>query len=112
MSSPHLCSRCRTLVRGKCLTCEQKRKAHVDANRLSPAARGYDLPWIKLRSKHLKANPTCVKCGNKGSHVDHVVAHRGNDALRLDPSNLQTLCASCHSKKTASSDGGFGNPKK
>lgn len=29
-----------------------------------------------------------------------------------DESNLVTLCRSCHSRKTASHDGGFGNPRR
>jgi 5-methylcytosine-specific restriction protein A len=39
-------------------------------------------------------------------HVDHVVPREqgGSD----DWANLQALCASCHSRKTALEDGGFG----
>lgn len=44
--------------------------------------------------------------------VDHIIPHRGDDALRLALSNLQTLCNVCHSRKTASEDGGFGNARK
>jgi len=48
----------------------------------------------------------------RATHVDHVLAHRGDEGLRLDPNNLQALCHSCHSRKTASLDGGFGNEPK
>lgn len=53
----------------------------------------------------------CQTCGvlvmGKGeAHVDHIVpkVDGGTD----DMENLQTLCRSCHSRKTALEDGGFG----
>lgn len=39
------------------------------------------------------------------NEVDHV---DGNDR-DSSPSNLQSLCTSCHSRKTARENGGFGN---
>lgn len=45
------------------------------------------------------------------TQVDHIRPHKGNHTLRLDPDNLRSLCASCHSRKTARHDGGFGNRK-
>lgn len=33
--------------------------------------------------------------------ADHVVPHRGNRSLFLDPANLQCLCKACHDRKTA-----------
>jgi 5-methylcytosine-specific restriction endonuclease McrA len=47
--------------------------------------------------------------GVMATQVDHVKAHHGNEALRLDPANLQSLCQSCHSRKTATVDHGGGN---
>lgn len=41
--------------------------------------------------------------------VDHIVPHKGNSLLFWDKRNWQPLCNACHSHKTASSDGGFGN---
>ncbi|WP_108259333.1 HNH endonuclease [Mangrovicoccus ximenensis] len=60
--------------------------------------------WQHLRMSVLKAaNFTCVRCSSisrhpKGSdmHADHIVAHRGDEALFYDRSNLQCLCARCH----------------
>jgi 5-methylcytosine-specific restriction protein A len=42
--------------------------------------------------------------------VDHVVPlrHGGSN----DESNLQALCASCHSRKTVLRDGGFGRARR
>jgi len=71
--------------------------------------RGYDREWRAIRARHLSDRPACARCGSRTRlHVDHVRPHRGIDALRLDPANLQTLCVSCHSRKTATADGGFG----
>jgi HNH endonuclease len=43
-----------------------------------------------------------------GTCVDHIVPHRGDMTLFWDPTNWQTLCDSCHGKKTTREDGGFG----
>ena len=43
----------------------------------------------------------CVQCGASGNlEVDHVKPVRSHPELALDLSNLQTLCVSCHSRKT------------
>jgi 5-methylcytosine-specific restriction protein A len=70
-------------------------------NRASASARGYDATWQRLRRMHLNANPWCVFCLEKGlvvegEHVDHKLTIRERPDLRLDPENLQTLCAPCH----------------
>lgn len=82
-----------------------------ERNRASSTLRGYDKAWIALRARHLREHPGCVVCGaiHHSNNVDHVVPHKGDDRLRLDPLNLQTLCARHHSRKTAAQDGGFGN---
>jgi 5-methylcytosine-specific restriction endonuclease McrA len=43
----------------------------------------------------------CVKCGAVvGLEVDHIQPVRTAPELSYELSNLQTLCGSCHSKKT------------
>ena len=43
----------------------------------------------------------CVQCGARGRlEVDHVQPVRSHPELAFDLDNLQTLCASCHSRKT------------
>jgi len=82
--------------------------------RPSAAKRGYDKHWKRLRLAHLSAHPLCVDCLAQGistaaSDVDHIRKFKKNDggiddALRLDPANLQSLCHSHHSMKTNRND--------
>jgi 5-methylcytosine-specific restriction endonuclease McrA len=54
--------------------------------------------------------PRCetAGCGHPAEHVDHIVA-RSRGGADFDPRNLMALCASCHSRKTSTRDGGSGN---
>jgi 5-methylcytosine-specific restriction protein A len=79
--------------------------------------RGQDRAWRKLSASHLASSPLCVLCEERGrttaaTQVDHIIAHKGDDSLRLDGDNLRSLCQSCHSRKTATVDSGFGRPPK
>lgn len=68
--------------------------------------------WINCREKIIKARPLCEDCRrNPSTHVDHITP-RSRGGADLDPWNLQALCHSCHSRKTAIYDGAFGNEKK
>lgn len=63
----------------------------------------YGRKWQRIRRSYLARNPLCVHCLAKGvttpaNQVDHILRIKwggGNE-----DSNLQALCASCHSKKT------------
>jgi 5-methylcytosine-specific restriction protein A len=85
------------------------------AHRGSPHARGYTKRWCRVRRSYLQAHPLCADPFGThrgrpvpGEVVDHIVPlSRGGTH---DESNLQTLCASCHSRKTVQCDGGFGHP--
>lgn len=70
--------------------------------------------WRKVRAAWLSEHPYCEACLpllTAATDVDHIKPHRGDWHLFLSRSNLQSLCHSCHSRKTASEDGGFGNAK-
>ena len=59
--------------------------------------------WKKLRAEVIaERGRACCKCGRVDSRpfVDHVVEIRDGGAL-LDKSNLQILCGSHHTAKTA-----------
>lgn len=68
--------------------------------------------WQAFRKAVLKERPVCeVKgCGYAAVHLDHIVSI-GKGGATLSRENVQALCKSHHSQKTAKQDGGFGNKK-
>lgn len=71
----------------------------ADARRPSARRRGYDAEWQRVRAEHLRAEPTCRACGARAGIVDHVVPIAEGGAR--GHGNLQSLCRSCHGRKTA-----------
>jgi 5-methylcytosine-specific restriction endonuclease McrA len=61
--------------------------------------------WNKLRTLQLTTEPLCRKCKQKGLTVpatvaDHIIPiEQGGERYDLD--NLQSLCESCHNRKSA-----------
>lgn len=96
--------------------CEAHRSLiHRDYGR---ARRGFDAeagfyqskPWRSVRAMFLRGHPLCCACGSKGllvaaRVVDHVRPIKDGGA-RFDVSNLQSLCVSCHNRKTARESAG------
>lgn len=79
--------------------------------RTSSAARGYDYAWQKLRAQHLLLHPLCAPCRRSGltvpaTTVDHVEPIRKAPHRRLDPTNLESQCAHCHSSRKQSEERG------
>lgn len=73
--------------------------------RLSATARGYNYRWQKASKQYLNSNPLCVECDKTGrtqaaTCVDHIKPHKGDTELFWNESNWQSLCDSCHSRKT------------
>ena len=90
------------------------------SSKAGSTARGYGYDWQQLRARPLAKHPHCVYClrdlgmlGMSPADVvlacaargiaepvgiigDHIVAHEGDEARRLDPSNVQTLCKPHH----------------
>lgn len=87
--------------------CDRHRPQHK--RRVSTDYHGwYNLPiWVNvLRPEQLLREPFCRACAAKGVRtyatvVDHIRPHRGRWELFVDMSNLQSLCKSCHDRKTA-----------
>jgi len=86
----------------------------IRKQRPTPHQLGYTYAWRKARAAYLRAHPLCVECEKIGKiipadQVDHIIAHRGDKVLFWDvTNNWQSLCASCHSRKTVLFDGGLG----
>lgn len=76
----------------------------------------YGARWQRYRLTFLAEHPLC-ECGDCRKYnrlwvatvVDHVIPHRGNLGLFWDPENHQAMAKTCHDRKTAREDGGFGN---
>jgi len=71
--------------------------------------KGYENKWRKARVRFLKAHPLCLKCMDQGRFVkatvvDHIVPHRGDQALFWDEASWQPLCKPCHDTKTMTED--------
>ncbi|MGR3823870.1 MAG: HNH endonuclease signature motif containing protein [Salipiger marinus] len=88
--------------------CEARRKAERDkrhdAKRGNSSQRGYGGTWERLAARWKKGKlcawPGCDRgpLGSpaKAEHVDHIIPHRHDPALRDDPKNWQGLCAHHH----------------
>lgn len=97
---------------------QRDERIKYDNERGSSHSRGYGSRWSAYSKQYRIDNPLCVICEKKGKLkiaqcVDHIEPVSGPD----DPkfwivANHQGLCNSCHSIKTASEDGGFGNERK
>jgi len=115
--------------------CTRHQAFDTSDNRLNSHQRGYDRKWGRARARFLARNPYCSKCSTEqfpveATQVDHIIPVRryeraartrgvsqggkpggsvGNVPDFWDETNWQGLCRTCHSIKTASEDGGFGN---
>ena len=72
--------------------------------------------WKNLRTLVLARDPICMMllpngevCNRPATVADHIKPHHGDHFLFSDLSNLRGVCKSCHDRKTATLDGGFGN---
>jgi 5-methylcytosine-specific restriction protein A len=86
-------------------------KRALDRQRPTASQRGYDARWRRLRAWVLQRDLyLCQRChasvgDGEMAHVDHIEPFHGkDDPRRLDETNLQTLCRSCHSRKTLGED--------
>ena len=63
----------------------------------------------RLRASQLAAHPLCAMCVPRvtvATVADHITAHRGNEALFFDPTNVQSLCADHHNIDKAKAERG------
>lgn len=105
-----ICPRCKVKVEqpGLCDAC----RIGKERSRKGAHARGYNHHWRKRAKLYLQENPLCAECEQQGiltaaTVVDHKVPHKGDMSLFWDEDNWQSLCKTCHDRKTATEDGGF-----
>lgn len=90
----------------------QSFQAVADKFRKTARERGYNYRWSRASKAFLTAHPWCAECLRHGEHtpateVDHIIPHKGDKKIFWDSSNWQSLCHSCHSKKTAKERGSW-----
>lgn len=101
---------CGELIEGKGSRCDAHRKQTQNATaRTRTPQQGYGKQWRRFSRQYRAIHPTCVLCGNPSEHVDHIDGHGPTGPRGYDPTNLQALCKSCHSRKTVQHDGGLGH---
>ena len=74
-----------------------------DRNRPDATQRGYDRKWKRCRAAYLAQYPLCARCLPRvveAVHVHHKDGQGPKGEQGYDPTNLEALCHSCHSKAT------------
>jgi len=76
---------------------KRERNRRHDERRGSARSRGYGARWEAARAVFLAEHPLCLGCEAMGRVVptvivDHVVPHRGDEALFWDEGNWQPVC--------------------
>lgn len=106
---PRLCAvaGCSNLALGGQGRCAHHAREPVTDYRARTNAMYKTSRWLEKRSKQLRREPLCRICAQKNrmtpaSEVDHITPHKGDWTLFLDDNNLQSLCHTCHSRKTRS----------
>lgn len=97
-SKRRICNRCRTIVEGKCPTCDTGWVARPPQS----WSGGSDRRWRKVRAEQLRDFPWCQwpGCTEPADQVDHV---DGTDyeTERYDKSKLRSLCTDHHRYRTS-----------
>lgn len=87
--------------RGRCRSHARDREAETHPNKSFYNSKR----WLLTRRKQLFDHPLCA-CGAIATDVDHVTPiEEGGD--KWDSTNLASLCASCHGRKTRAEQVGF-----
>lgn len=95
-----------------CTTCQTTRRRNQAQTRRAnqdPSMDAYTTPhWRTTRARHLRTHPTCTHCHNNGNVVDHIIPRQILTAAGIHnpdhPRWLQTLCDTCHNRKTRTTD--------
>ena len=108
---------CGTLCEGgRCPEHRSEQRKQADAQRGNAHQRGYGARWQAASKGWLREHPLCAcpECKEgelrytAATVVDHIIPHKGDMVLFWDRNNWQSMSKTCHDKKTATEDGGFG----
>jgi 5-methylcytosine-specific restriction protein A len=110
-SAPSPCAEhgCPTLVHkgSRCEAHAKRDYSHVQETEYRLKARKFycSRPWTLLSKAYRRRHPLCQHCTAKGitkvaDVSDHIVEISDDWSRRLDATNLQSLCNSCHGTKT------------
>jgi len=82
----------------------ETRRKEYDKARGPASERGYDRQWRKVRKRFLSLHPLCQDCLAEGKttpahDVHHLVPVKQGPMLRLDMTNLRSLCRACHNAR-------------
>lgn len=91
-----------------------ERQQRVRITSKSSGSRGwYDSPEWRARSQaHLKANPFCVRCGERAVLCDHIEPTRPDDREGVLHGPIQSSCRPCHFSKSRVEQGLRGDKPK
>jgi 5-methylcytosine-specific restriction protein A len=94
---------------------KRHRDKRHDARRGSARQRGYTSRWDRCRALYIAKHPLCALHEKRGELVeakvvDHIVPHKGDQALFWEEANWQSLCWSCHNSVKQSEERGGSKP--
>ncbi len=94
--------------------CDEHTRQQRRTTRRQYQRNDYGPTWPAVRARQLRDEPTCrgfpAPCGRPATVVDHIVPihHFPTTTAAHQAANLQSLCTSCHNRKTATTDSAFG----
>jgi 5-methylcytosine-specific restriction protein A len=112
VSAPKICQCGKVVSYGERCPCRAKadaeRKARFDKTRPSASARGYGRDHREAAALFLARpeNRVCKwpGCKERATAMDHIIPHRGDESLRMDPTNWQGLCQHHHNSAKQRAD--------
>lgn len=95
MSRSRIC-RCGAIVIGRCPRCDRRHE-----HKKTTTERGYGSDWQKLSERKRAEDPLCENClktdrVEPATEVHHIQPIATNPDLRLEWSNLMSVCGACH----------------
>ena len=104
MRPQHFCAApgCNVLIDAgsRCARHMTEKRRWADAAKPAHSMLYKDARWRNASRLHRARQPLCVACGGLGVVTDHIVPHKGDIALFWQSDNWQTLCVTCHNRKS------------